>query len=413
MGMYVLDTGLSWIDNPFLYSEEGPVVSKEKIKQIISEGYKEVFIDTNRGWSGAQVSPEHRVEKEIEAALELLASAKLKERREKPKVPLVEPREKPKVPLREEIQVARKLYVDSIKLAHSFINDIRQGSQLDYKKSERFVEDAIDSVARNPDALISITKLRAFDEYTFTHSINVAVLSVAFGRRLGLSTYLLKPLGMSAMFHDVGKALIPSEILNKPGKLTDKEFGVIKDHPSKGYAILQAQHALSEEIIRGVIEHHEKFNGKGYPNGLSGDKISLFGSLITVADIYDALTSDRVYKKGMPANKALSIMYGMREQDFLPQLIEQFIKCLGIYPVGSFVRLSDKQCAIVIGSNPDKPLFPTVKIILDAKHRPRTPEIVDLAEERATAQREKKPARSIEENLDPKEFMIDPAAHML
>jgi putative nucleotidyltransferase with HDIG domain len=405
VGMYVIDTGLSWIDHPFLYSQEGAVASKEQLEAIRTEGYKDVFIDTSRGWglpNAKSPRSDQMADEELEAALELLATAKRKERKEKPKVPI-----------KEEIQVARKLYSDSLKLARSFISDIKQGSQLDYAKSEQFVTEAIESVTRNPDALISLTKLRAFDEYTFTHSINVSVLAIAFGKHLGLNSALLRALGQSALFHDVGKALIPGEVLNKPGKLTDEEFSIIKAHPEKGYSILQSQHALSALITRGVVEHHEKFNGRGYPSGLAGDDISLFGSLIAVADVYDALTSDRVYKKGMPANRALSIMYGMREEDYPPMLVEQFIKCLGIYPVGSFVRLNDKQYAVVIGSNPSKPLFPTIKIILDAKQRPRAPEILDLALARAQAQREKKPTLRIAENLDPKLFNIDPATHLL
>jgi len=402
VGMFVVDTGMSWIDNPFLFSEEGTIVALEKVHAILNEGYKEVFIDPERGWSGPEAKSGLSAEEEIEVALELLATAKTRERPARVKAPI-----------EEEIQVARKLYTDSLKLARSFASDIKQGSQLDYAKSEQFVEEAIDSVMRNPDALISLTKLRSFDEYTYTHSINVAVMAVAFGKHLGLGNAMLQPLGMSALFHDVGKALIPNSVLNKPGKLTDAEFAIIQAHPFKGYVLLHDQRALSDEILRGVVEHHEKYNGRGYPSGLVGERISLFGSIITVVDVYDALTSDRVYKKGMQPNKALSIMYGMREQDFAPKFVEQFIKCLGIYPVGSLVRLSDQQIAVVSGSNPDRPLFPTVKIILDAKLRPRAPEVIDLSENRVKALKEQKISLKIEEHLDPKEYKLDPAMYLL
>jgi putative nucleotidyltransferase with HDIG domain len=312
------------------------------------------------------------------------------------------------VPFREEIKVAKALYEDSLNFARSFVQDVRLGRQVDYEKSTPLVEGIIDSVMRNEDALIGMKQLRAFDEYTFTHSINVAVLSTIFGKHLGLSRERLDLLGRAALFHDVGKAKIPSEVLNKPDRLTEAEFAVIKSHPIRGFEVIRALNKAPNDVLAGILEHHEKFNGQGYPGGLSGDGISIFGRIIAVADIYDALTSRRVYKEGMLANQALKVMYGLREKDFAPEFVERFIKCLGIYPVGSLVKLSGGVCAVVIGANITRPLEPVVRIVLDHQLRRIPPHTLDLADVPGEGEERQR----IVEVLNHRDLNLDPAAFL-
>ena len=400
VGMFVVDTGLSWTEYPFLYSQEGEIRDEQALARILDEGYAEVFIDPSRGEYFKDRPSGVSTEEEMSQAAVHAAGGDL----ELPSK---------KTPLREEMQAARKIYKDSLQFAKDFLNDVRMGSQVDLGRSEVLVESIIDSVARNADALVSLSKLRAFDEYTFTHSINVSVLSVAFGKHLGLKRKILQMLGIAGIFHDVGKALIPPEILNKPGKLTDEEFLVMQRHPAKGLEFLRRQIA-SENILRGVSEHHEKFNGRGYPAGLKGEAIAPLARIITVADVYDALTSERVYKKGMLPNNALKIMYGMRDEDFFPGTVEQFIKCLGIYPVGSLVKLSSGEYGVVSASNPDEPLFPTVLAVFDHRMQPKTAEVLDLGAAENLAQPDGSPGKlSVLECLDPKKYGLDPAKYLI
>lgn len=401
--MYVVNSGLSWLSHPYLYSEEGEIQSREHINLIIAEGFEEVFIDSSKGSYQGDYKDIQSTDANIHNAVDLFT---------KERVAQINEAVQKRTPIEQELGVARKLYSDALDLAHSFINDARAGTQLDFEKSEAFVDDVIDSVSRNADALVSLSKLRSFDEYTYTHSINVAVLTLAFAKHLNLDENVLKPLGISALFHDLGKSKIPGEVLNKPGKLTDKEFEIIKLHPMMGRKILEEQTKLDEHILRGVAEHHEKYNGKGYPLGLPKDDISLFASLITVADVYDALTSDRVYKEGMPPSKALGIMYSMREQDFFPQHMEHFIKCVGIYPVGSFVKLSNGELAVVSASNPHSPLFPVVRVIFDEKQRSAVAREVDLAAMKRALEKGREPLKILE-NIDPDEFRVNPADYLL
>ena len=307
VGMYVVDTGLSWIDYPLLYSEEGTIADASQLETIVEQGYKHVFIDPERGPAGpVEESP---------SPGDMAAPGEL------PDEPAPD-----KVPIEEEMAVARKLYSDSLRFAHEFLEDVKNGTRIDIKQSERFVDEMIDSVMRNADALVSLSKLRAFDEYTFTHSINVAVLSLAFGKHLKLNREAMQVLGSSALFHDVGKALIPEEILNKPGRLTDEEFAVIKSHPAKGHEIMKKQVGIDKRILRGIAEHHEKINGNGYPRRLSGDKIGLMGKLISLADVYDALASRRVYKTSYNHDMVRAIIMQDRGTHFDPRLVDAFLE---------------------------------------------------------------------------------------
>lgn len=385
-GMYVVDTGLSWTDHPYLYAEEGEITAQE-IQRIRKEGYKEVFVETGKGsypWGAAGPANEEQVRDGVAGA---------------------EGGHKgPRVPLAEEVEQARALYDDSLNLARDFMSGVAKDGQVDYERSESFVQDVIGSVSRNPDAMVSLTKLRSFDEYTFTHCINVSVLATAFGDFMGLTGDKLHQLGMAALFHDLGKALVPQDILNKPGKLSDEEFEEMKQHPVRSFGVLRNRGDVPPAILRGIVEHHEKFGGNGYPRKLAGDAIHPYARIIAVADVYDALSSRRVYKPPMSPNKALTIIYGMRGKDFHPGHAERFIKFLGIFPVGSLVRLSTGEHGVVAASNPDAPLRPTVIIGWDPNVKPKARVTVDLAAATPAAKE-----LSIETCVDHEPLGIDPA----
>jgi HD-GYP domain-containing protein (c-di-GMP phosphodiesterase class II) len=284
----------------------------------------------------------------------------------------------PAVSLSDELPVAEKLYTEALGHAHEFMADVRKGKDVDYHDAEPVVDGFIESVFRNESAAATLFKLRTFDEYSYTHCINVSVLAIILGKYLGLDKDNLRLLGLSGLFHDVGKARIPEDILNKPAGLTPREMDIIKTHPLESYKIISSTDGPARDILRGAVEHHERFDGTGYPRGLAGGDIGIFGRIISIVDVYDALTSRRCYKPPMPTAKALSLMYQWRDSTFAPNSIEHFIKCIGVYPVGSFVRLSSGEYAIVTDSNPTNASRPTVKILFTPWMRRKAAVVVDL-----------------------------------
>lgn len=304
--------------------------------------------------------------------------------------------------LEKETATAKKLYTEALGHVRSFVDEVRKGTEVDYRAATPLVDSLMESVFRNESAAASLFKLRWFDEYTYTHSINVSILAVILGKHQGLDREALRWLGLAGLFHDMGKARIPEAILNKPGKLTKDEFALMKTHPLEGYRLLMNQPGFDPEALRAVVEHHERIDGTGYPRGLSGDAIGRFSRIISIVDVYDALTSRRVYKEPMAPAKALSLMYQWRDRDFTPRAIENFIKCIGVYPVGSFVRLSGGEYALVCQANGEHPTRPVVKVVLDKKMRPITPRNLDLEALSGTPQ-----AQDIQQVLNPAEHKLN------
>jgi len=387
-GMYVEDTGLTWHEQPYLFTHEGLIRDPMQVESIVGEGYLDVFINTDKGRDAeAQGSPDFEalVRREAEDAKDADEA--------------VEP-----VVLEREMPAAKLIFSDSVRYARSFMGDARLGRPIDFVSCGTMVDSMIESVSRNAAALLSLAKLRANDEYTFTHCINVSLLSVLFGRHLGLGREKLRLLGFAGLFHDLGKARMPEEVLNKPGKLTEEEFAVMKRHPAEGFLMMRQDKRIAPEVLRGVLEHHEKFDGAGYPRALAGDQVSSFARIIGVADVYDALTSTRVYKPGMPPDQALRIVYELKDSSFYPGHVEKFIKCLGIYPLGSFVALSNGEHAVVVAVHHKNTLHPTVKVVCDAALRKTPPRTLDLAE---AAARDGAEATKIVACLDPRALGVD------
>ncbi len=360
VGMYVVDTGLSWLEHPFLYSQEGEIRSTSAILEIIEAGYEEVFIDLEKGAFGrARASvPKDRIAALADAAARAAGLVV-----------------RDKIPLDQELPAASTLYADCLSIAKDILVGVRSGAELDVKASEALVDDVIASAVRNPDALIALSKLRRHDAYTFTHGVNVSVLAVAFGAVLGLEPDALRELGMAGLFHDLGKTGVPDAILNKPGRLTPDEFRKVKAHPELGRQLLEGR-GVSEGVLLGVVEHHEKFDGSGYPKGLAGEDIHQWGRILGVADVYDALTSRRSYKDAMLPTRALGVLYGMCDLDFQSVLVERFIKFMGPYPVGSFVRLATGEYAFVRSANPVRTLFPELLVVFDQTRQPIRPRVI-------------------------------------
>ena len=225
------------------------------------------------------------------------------------------------------------------------------------------VDSIIDELVANKNMMVNMIDLKCFDNYTYLHSVNVAVLSIVIGLALGLERDILSRLGLSAILHDIGKIFINKQIVNKPAALSAEEFEEMKKHSQLGYDYAKEKFRLPPASYTGIIDHHEKFNGSGYPNGKSGRQISMFGRIITLADVYDALCSERPYRAAMKPSEAMEYVMGNSETMFDPQLTALFIRKVAPYPVGTTVRLSNGYTAIVLENYESVCMRPRVRVI--------------------------------------------------
>lgn len=302
-------------------------------------------------------------------------------------------KEKDPVGFLDEIATAKEIRSEAEGLVREFLRDATAGAEIKTDKVHSTVDKMVDSVFRNRDALLSLARLKSFDDYTFAHCVNVCILSITMGRSLGLNKPALNDLGAGAILHDIGKVFIPENVLKKPGPLTAEEYEVIKTHTFKGADLLYLSNEIRGDSVFVTLHHHEKYDGTGYPSGAQGEDIHMYARIASVADVYDAMTSNRVYQKRLTQHEAMQKMYVMRQAHFDPQLVERLIKCLGIYPIGVFVELNTGEMAVVTKPGHVSPLRPSVLVLLDRRKKPcASPYEIDLAQD---------PSRSIMASMDP------------
>jgi putative nucleotidyltransferase with HDIG domain len=228
-------------------------------------------------------------------------------------------------------------------------------------------DNLVDSLLSNKEVLINLVGLKGYDDYTYQHSFCVAIIAVSIGNNMGLDKMMLKQLALSGLFHDIGKMSVPKEILNKTGKLTDEEFEVIKQHPETAFKQLRKTNLIPDIALRGIRSHHERFDGSGYLKNLSGEGIPLLGRILAVADVYDALTSNRPYRKACLSHEVIEYMMGNANIQFDYEVLTAFLKSVVAYPAGMLVTLSNGKKAMVIENNRENTLRPVVRLIQDNK----------------------------------------------
>lgn len=283
--------------------------------------------------------------------------------------------------LEDELRKAASICFNSKKAVVSMFSEARMGRAVDAAGAASLVEEISDSVARNPDALISLARLKTADNYTYMHSVAVCAMMVALARQLKLNDEQIQLAGMAGLLHDLGKVAIPQIVLNKPGKLTDHEFDVVRTHPVEGYAMLKEGGKVPNAVLDACLHHHEKFDGTGYPDKLKGEDISVIARMTAICDVYDAITSDRPYKRGWDPAQSLRRMAEWTNDHFDPRLFQAFVKSIGIYPIGSLVRLSSGQIGVVTSHSPAALTQPTVKAFFSTKTSTRfNPVLINLAE---------------------------------
>ncbi|MFL0802048.1 MAG: HD-GYP domain-containing protein [Agarilytica sp.] len=351
-GMVVAKLDRDWLDTPFMM--QGFRIEDTDDARVVAQYCEHVWIDTDLSRGSATASGEGTV-----------TSA--------PPLP------QPQCPVEEEHARIQEAFKGSRVRTRDLHDDIRLGQSIDSDAVRETVDDCVTSVLRNPDALLWMSKIREESEYTAEHSLNVCILAVVFGRHLGYGQSDLEKLGLCGLLHDIGKMRVPLEILEKPGKLTTKEMNMMKAHTVHGRNLLLSTPSIDPIVIDAAYSHHERIDGAGYPRKMPAEKISRFSRIISIVDTYDAITADRCYSKARPSTVALKIIYEERGKQFDDELALQFIKAIGLFPVGSVVELYSGEIAIVVETNQLRRHLPRVVIVLDRAHKEKEHhKIVDL-----------------------------------
>lgn len=263
-------------------------------------------------------------------------------------------------------------------------NAIQQFSitdKLETKGLEDCVGSVISEILKTPDVQVSLNDIASNDEYTYTHSVSTMVYALMIARKLNYSEQKLNILGMGTLLHDIGKMLIDHDVMFKEGQLTQEEYQYVKMHSLYGYQAMRRITTIPEQVRQIAYMHHERLDGTGYPQGLRGDELNEYVRIVSIADVYDALTTNRCYRKKWPANKAMDFLLERSEKEFDPKLVGLFTQQLAVYPNGSMVRLSNQFLAIVADQNRSMPLRPIVRVIQDPQGREITPFEVDMMKE--------------------------------
>ena len=412
MGMYVSELDRPWLETPFMF-QGFELINEDQVSEI-RKHCAYVFIDIEKGIDVSAKKKEGYEQRKaaLDAADEKI-KARLRELTNSAAVSDAKKKRKPyidRVTFEQEMERAKEYEAEARATMRGAVEEAEKGNKIDLERATNAVARMADSIIRNPDAMVCLSQLKDVSEYTALHSVRCCILALAFGRHLALSREDLVVLGMGAMLHDIGMSKVPEEILNKQGGLDPKEFEIMKKHIQWGVEIVQRSGTVHPGVLEFITQHHERADGTGYPAGRKKEAIAPAGAIGSIIDVYDAVTSERLYSGGLSAEEALKRMYEWRDKDFSSQLVEEFIKCMGIFPIGSLVELSTGSVGVVVTINRARRLKPKVALVLTASKTPYSHKIVtDLAEHKDAQGGELK----IKRVLPAGSFNINPMDHLV
>lgn len=360
LGMHVAKLDRPWLETPFML--QGFPINKQEDLDALRNICEYVYIDVLKSH---YLSPELRTNP--------LA----------PGAPTVQYQTTTTVEY--EIRAASEAYQKNLAEIKTLLQSIGKGSAPQAVLLKQHVRECVDSIERNPSAMMWLTRIKHADQYTAEHCVNVGVLAMTLGRHLGLDRRQLEMLGLAGVLHDVGKMQLDQTILFKPGRLTSEEFEHVKAHTTHGKQLLQADPMVPEEVIAAAYSHHERMDGKGYPEGLPEQAIGFHARVVSIVDAYDAITSRRCYSASQSSAQALKILYENAGTQFDQKLVVKFIESIGIYPPGSVVEMDTGEVGVVLSADPDNRLLPKIALLRDAHKNPIPQRIIDLKLERKKA----------------------------
>lgn len=371
IGMYVSALDRPWVETPFPI--QGFHVDDQQTIEQLRRFCKHVYVDRKLSRVALSFDPAPVVKSGIKRSAVGIVNPGAR-------IPKFEAVSYPTTqPLPKEVAVAMTMHQEIARAIVQVLNDVRAGKELNTLVVKKVAGLMANSVIRNPDAFVWLSRVRDADSYSYAHSLRSSVWALVFGRHLGLPKDLLEELALGVLLSEVGKTRIPRSLLMKPGKLTEEELAQVRKHVEYGVDILRQCRGVGEIAISVVQFHHERFDGSGYPYGLGGTDIPLLARLAGIVDTYDAVTSPRPYAEAKSPTEAVSVLYEARDTLFQSQLVEQFIQAIGVYPTGTLVQLSTREVGVVISQNTSRRLRPRVMLVTDHEQNLLSrPEVVDL-----------------------------------
>ena len=372
--MFISALDRPWLETPFKL--QGIWIRSLEDIELVKLYCDAVYVDPDKSWIKLPVSDEQPKRKKHDHYIEKAGTKSLQECIGDEEIP---------ISLQEELGKARKIYNDASSLIVNLMDNVKHDSAIDLPQVKHTVSELIASIERNPDALTWLSLMREKNKYLYQHSLNVAIHMLNLGRHLKLPKPQLLQAGLCGLLEDIGKMMIPEETLKKSGTLTDEEQKIVKEHVRHSIRILSQNQGIDRKVLQGVSEHHERFNGSGYPKGLRENQISILGSMAAICDTYDAIMSER--PGGYPSSsfRAIKVLYDDKGKGFNPAMVERFIQCIGVYPPGSVVELNTGELGIVIEQNKFRRLKPKVLVVCNPdREQLEIPYVIDLLTEPLT-----------------------------
>lgn len=368
-GMYVSDFNAGWLHHPFTFNSM-MITTEAEVAKVAAAGIRELYIDTARGRDvGDGVPTAQEAARETAQAVEKLVEAA--------PAPLTP---EPRVSLAEEMSRAKLAFGEAVRIIRGLMDDVRLGRQIEVASTRPTVEKIVASVMRNSNAMMTMRRLKNLDDYTFLHSVSVCTMLVTFAKVIEMELSAIHDLALGGLIHDVGKMRVAQAVLNKPARLSDDEFRHMKSHVVLGSDLVRQLPGIPALAMEPLELHHERFDGSGYPKGLKGEQISTVGRMTAIVDVYDAITSNRAYRKAMSPAAAVQKLFEWSKDHFDPAMTKVFLKSVGIYPIGTLVRLESGRLGVVIEQSDTHLLTPVVRVMYDGRRQHYiAPEDVDLS----------------------------------